>query len=95
MFETNTASCAGFPGVSDSFGASLWSVGKHHVVALDQLSYSTNASSGMVDWTLQLAFKNFSSTFYGYESCMLVHSMRSRSAVLFHFGGQDASYNGA
>lgn len=26
MFETNTASCGGFPGVSDSFGAALWSV---------------------------------------------------------------------
>ncbi|KAH8827233.1 hypothetical protein DL96DRAFT_1464492 [Flagelloscypha sp. PMI_526] len=24
MFETNTASCGGFPGVSDSFGAALW-----------------------------------------------------------------------
>ena len=26
MFETNTASCGGFPGVSDSFGAALWGV---------------------------------------------------------------------
>ena len=26
MFETNTASCAGFPGVSDSFGAALWGI---------------------------------------------------------------------
>ncbi|KAH8831859.1 glycoside hydrolase family 79 protein [Flagelloscypha sp. PMI_526] len=26
MFETNTASCGGFPGISDSFGASLWSL---------------------------------------------------------------------
>jgi len=24
MFETNTASCGGFPGISDSFGAGLW-----------------------------------------------------------------------
>lgn len=24
MFETNSASCGGFPGVSDSFGISLW-----------------------------------------------------------------------
>jgi hypothetical protein len=24
MFETNTASCGGFPGVSDSFAAALW-----------------------------------------------------------------------
>lgn len=24
MFETNTASCGGFAGISDSFGASLW-----------------------------------------------------------------------
>ena len=26
MFETNTASCGGFPGVSDSFGAAMWGV---------------------------------------------------------------------
>ncbi|KAI0073209.1 glycoside hydrolase family 79 protein [Panus rudis PR-1116 ss-1] len=26
MFETNTASCGGFPGVSNSFGAALWGV---------------------------------------------------------------------
>lgn len=24
MFETNTASCGGFPGVSDAFAAALW-----------------------------------------------------------------------
>ncbi|KAI9512152.1 hypothetical protein F5148DRAFT_100808 [Russula earlei] len=26
MFETNTASCSGFPGLSDSFGAALWAL---------------------------------------------------------------------
>ncbi|KAF8320741.1 hypothetical protein DL93DRAFT_1730126 [Clavulina sp. PMI_390] len=52
MFETNTASCGGFPGLSDSFGAALWSV----------------------DWTMQLAYRNF-------------------SGAMFHFGGQNASYN--
>jgi len=26
MFETNTASCGGFPGVSDSYGAALWAM---------------------------------------------------------------------
>ncbi|KAJ3552241.1 hypothetical protein NM688_g4255 [Phlebia brevispora] len=26
MMETNTASCGGFPGVSDSFGAALWAI---------------------------------------------------------------------
>jgi hypothetical protein len=26
MFETNTASCGGFPGVSNSFGAALWAL---------------------------------------------------------------------
>ncbi|OCH90122.1 hypothetical protein OBBRIDRAFT_793583 [Obba rivulosa] len=26
MFETNTASCGGFPGVSDSFGSALWGI---------------------------------------------------------------------
>ncbi|KAF5339473.1 hypothetical protein D9758_015323 [Tetrapyrgos nigripes] len=26
LFETNTASCGGFPGISDSFGAALWGI---------------------------------------------------------------------
>lgn len=29
MFETNTASCSGFPGISDSFAATLWAVGEY------------------------------------------------------------------
>ncbi|KAJ7620418.1 glycoside hydrolase family 79 protein [Roridomyces roridus] len=42
MFETNSASCGGFPGISDSFGATLW--------ALDyglQMAYS-NFSGAML-----------------------------------------------
>ena len=38
MMETNTASCGGFPGLSDSFGAALWGL----------------------DFSLQMAFTNFS-----------------------------------
>lgn len=38
MMETNTASCGGFPGLSDSFGAALFGI----------------------DWSLQMAFANFS-----------------------------------
>ena len=26
MFETNTASCGGFPGISDTFASALWAV---------------------------------------------------------------------
>ena len=26
MFETNSASCGGFPGISTSFGAALWAI---------------------------------------------------------------------
>ena len=26
MFETNTASCGGFPGISDAFGSALWAL---------------------------------------------------------------------
>ena len=52
LFETNSASCGGFPGISDSFGAALWGI----------------------DHALQLAHSNFSGT-------------------LFHFGGQNVSYN--
>ncbi|KAJ7583134.1 glycoside hydrolase family 79 protein [Mycena floridula] len=52
MFETNTASCGGFPGVSDSFGAALW--------ALDyglQMGYS-NFSGAMLHVGGQNVFYN-------------------------------------
>ncbi|KAI0750899.1 glycoside hydrolase family 79 protein [Daedaleopsis nitida] len=52
MFETNTASCGGFPGISDTFTSALWGV----------------------DYGLQMAHSNF-------------------SQALFHFGGQNVSYN--
>ncbi|KAH9886696.1 glycoside hydrolase family 79 protein [Cubamyces lactineus] len=52
MFETNTASCGGFPGISDTFTSALWGV----------------------DYGLQLANSNF-------------------TGALFHFGGQNVSYN--
>lgn len=42
MFETNTASCSGFPGLSDSFGAALWAL----------------------DWSLTLAYNNFSTALF-------------------------------
>ncbi len=52
MFETNTASCGGFPGISDTFTSALWGV----------------------DYALQMAYSNF-------------------TTALFHFGGQNVSYN--
>ena len=52
MFETNSASCGGFPGISDTFAAALWGV----------------------DYALQMAHANF-------------------TQALFHFGGQNVSYN--
>ena len=38
MFETNTASCGGFPGVSDSFGAALWAVDYGFTMAASNFS---------------------------------------------------------
>ncbi|KAI0830343.1 glycoside hydrolase family 79 protein [Trametes gibbosa] len=52
MFETNTASCGGFPGISDSFTSALWGL----------------------DYAMQMANSNF-------------------TGALFHFGGQNVSYN--
>ena len=43
MFETNTASCAGFSGISDSFGAALWAVGALFFLYLPD---------GMVNWNI-------------------------------------------
>ncbi|KAI0633080.1 glycoside hydrolase family 79 protein [Trametes polyzona] len=52
MFETNTASCGGFPGISDTFTSALWGL----------------------DYAMQMAYSNF-------------------TGALFHFGGQNVSYN--
>lgn len=52
MFETNTASCGGFPGLSDSFGAAMW--------ALDyalQMGYS-NFSGAMLHVSGQDVYYN-------------------------------------
>ncbi len=71
MFETNSASCGGFAGISDSFGAALW--------ALDysmQLAYS-NFSGALFHVGGQNVFYNVS----------LTHSNLSRSLsspIAFH-----------
>jgi hypothetical protein len=52
MFETNTASCGGFPGISGSFGAALW--------ALDygmQMAYS-NFSAALLHFGGQNVYYN-------------------------------------
>jgi hypothetical protein len=54
MFETNSASCGGFPGLSDSFGAALW--------ALDyglQMGYS-NFSGALIHVSGQDVYYNVS-----------------------------------
>ncbi|KAI0296999.1 glycoside hydrolase family 79 protein [Multifurca ochricompacta] len=38
MFETNTASCSGFPGISDSFGAALWGLDWAFTMAYNNFS---------------------------------------------------------
>jgi len=40
MFETNTASCGGFPGLSDSFGAALWGLDYSLQMAVNNFSYA-------------------------------------------------------
>ncbi|KAF8624038.1 hypothetical protein AX15_006061 [Amanita polypyramis BW_CC] len=39
MFETNTASCGGFPGISDAFAAALWGVDYGLQMAYSNFSY--------------------------------------------------------
>ncbi|KAF8991302.1 glycoside hydrolase family 79 protein [Cyathus striatus] len=38
MFETNTASCGGFPGISDSYGAALWALDYGFTMAYSNFS---------------------------------------------------------
>ncbi|PPR05779.1 hypothetical protein CVT24_006842 [Panaeolus cyanescens] len=52
MFETNTGSCGGFPGISDSFGAALWTAD------YGMLMKHYNFSNGMLHVGGQNAFYN-------------------------------------
>ena len=54
MFETNTASCGGFPGISDSFGAALWGIDYGM-----QLAYG-NVTHGLFHTGGQRAYYNVS-----------------------------------
>lgn len=58
MFETNTASCGGFPGISDSFGAALW--GTDYAL---QMAHS-NFSGALMHIGGQNVFYNVSSTVF-------------------------------
>jgi hypothetical protein len=49
MFETNTASCGGFPGVSDSFGAALWGVDYGMMMAFNNFSRGLLHVGGVSD----------------------------------------------
>ncbi|KAL1943311.1 hypothetical protein VTO73DRAFT_4386 [Trametes versicolor] len=40
MFETNTASCGGFPGISTSFGAALWAIDYGLTMAYSNFSHA-------------------------------------------------------
>lgn len=89
MFETNTGSCGGFGGLSDSFGAAmcvcslyprltcvltpLLEVGVLVRLLRDFSLKDTHDTPG-TDWALQMAFVNFTN-------------------ALYHFGGQNVAYN--
>lgn len=65
MFETNTASCGGFPGVSNSFGAALW--------ALDyglQMAYS-NFSGALLHVGGQNVYYNVIFIFHVFQRSIL------------------------
>jgi hypothetical protein len=68
MFETNTASCGGFPGISDSYGSGLW--------ALDyglQMAYS-NFSTALLHVGGQNVY---------YNVCVFLHSWSSPLILYF------------
>ena len=46
MFETNTASCGGFPGIADAFGAALWGLDYALQLAYSNFSVAMFHSSG-------------------------------------------------
>ncbi|KAJ7572751.1 glycoside hydrolase family 79 protein, partial [Mycena floridula] len=59
MMETNTASCGGFPGISDSFGAALWGI----------------------DYSMQLAYSNFSGAMMHVGGLTAFYNVRISSAT--------------
>jgi hypothetical protein len=61
MFETNTASCGGFPGISNSFGAALWGI----------------------DYSLQMAYSNFSGAMFHVGGQNVYYNVRVHSLVLY------------
>lgn len=74
MFETNTASCGGFPGVSNSFGAALW--------ALDyglQMAYS-NFSGALLHVGGQNVYYNVNLFFMFFQQSILT-ARTSRSLL--------------
>ncbi|VDC03068.1 unnamed protein product [Peniophora sp. CBMAI 1063] len=46
LFETNTASCAGFPGISNSFGAALWALDWSFTLAANNFTGALFHSGG-------------------------------------------------
>jgi hypothetical protein len=58
MFETNTASCGGFAGISDTYGAALWGIDYGM-----QLAYG-NFTHGLLHTGGQNAFYNVSVLFF-------------------------------
>jgi hypothetical protein len=61
MLETNTASCGGFPGLSDSFGAALWWVccRPHNGMTVTGTLIIALLWDRMTDYALQMAYRNF------------------------------------
>jgi len=61
MFETNTASCGGFAGISDSYGAALWAIDYGF-----QLAYG-NFTHGLLHTGGHNAFYNVSFLFFCFD----------------------------
>ena len=65
MFETNTASCGGFAGISDSFGAALWGIDYGMQLAFGNFTHGLLHTGG------QNAFYNVSSIFFFFKKRMV------------------------
>lgn len=63
MFETNTASCGGFKGLSDSFGAALWALDYGLTMA------AVNFAEALLHVSGQGVYYNVSTSLFFYISC--------------------------
>ena len=94
MFETNSASCGGFVGISDSFGAALWGLDYAMQMAFSNFSASLFHVGGQSvfynPFTRTPLFLSFSLSL---SSSLIIHTIQHPPLIKAHTdNGQSVQY---